>query len=763
MVHQFRDKIIHRVTSHPKLTVLLSLLFTLFFASGIRWIVFDDDMLKMLPDNIESRKAWDEVQEKFGTIDMMLITFGNRGESAINSKVLSTAWDLTEALEQIETVDEVISIVSTNRMENIDGFMEISDMVPSRDLSQSEIDDIAGYLDRNPTIKDRLVSKHGDFINVVLRPKASIDYPSLAEGVKAIGDSLLADYEVNYGGAPYVTGIISSLIRVDMFLLMRVGLIIMILVLLVNFRNVPAVGMVLSLIVLSLVSMMGFMGWVVHLTGSSKFYMTLMNSSMPIILLTIANQDSIHILTKFLREARKHRDIQKSVEITMRSLMLPVFLTSVTTSVAFLMLVTAPIGPMVGYGITIAFGVVWAWFLSVTYLPAVILLKKWDLSSNALSRASYFERMIDWFAKRILRHPKKVLIAGITIVLISAIGISKLRVEVNITSFFKPGNPIRQSIEFIDNEMTGTMNMVVDVKGEIKDPKTLEVIENIQDHVEGYPMVNTTISIVDIVKQMHRVVEDDNPEYETIPETRDKVNNLFTMYSMSGDPDDFSSLVDYNYENAVMTAMMKTVPTSEIVKFTRSVESYISEKVPENIKMRVTGLMAIMNDFTQLLIQSFMVSMVVSIFAIFAIAWIFYKSFKWGVLAVVPLSSAVILNFGLMGFIGIDLSHITAILSAIIIGVGVDFAIHYIAQFRNNVKAGTDLTIISREVVDDVGYPIMLDAFANMSFGALAFSTFLPLQFMGGLMVLAMVSCSIGTLTVLTSLIELNKKTLSKV
>lgn len=447
----------------------------------------------------------------------------------------------------------------------------------------------------------------------------------------------------------------------------------------------------------------------------------------------------------------------------MRSLMLPVFLTSVTTSVAFLMLVTAPIGPMVGYGITIAFGVVWAWFLSVTYLPAVILLKKWDLSSNALSRASYFERMIDWFAKRILRHPKKVLIAGITIVLISAIGISKLRVEVNITSFFKPGNPIRQSIEFIDNEMTGTMNMVVDVKGEIKDPKTLEVIENIQDHVEGYPMVNTTISIVDIVKQMHRVVEDDNPEYETIPETRDKVNNLFTMYSMSGDPDDFSSLVDYNYENAVMTAMMKTVPTSEIVKFTRSVESYISEKVPENIKMRVTGLMAIMNDFTQLLIQSFMVSMVVSIFAIFAIAWIFYKSFKWGVLAVVPLSSAVILNFGLMGFIGIDLSHITAILSAIIIGVGVDFAIHYIAQFRNNVKAGTDLTIISREVVDDVGYPIMLDAFANMSFGALAFSTFLPLQFMGGLMVLAMVSCSIGTLTVLTSLIELNKKTLSKV
>ncbi len=760
MVHKFRDKIIYQVTTYPKLTVLITIMLTAFLASGIRWIIFDDDMLKMLPEDIPTRVAWDEVQEKFGTVDMMFVTFGKRGEPAINKPLLATAWDLSEALEQVEQVDEVISIVSTNRMENIDGFMEISDLMPYRDLSETDVKDIADYLDRNPSIKDRLVSLNGDFINVVLRPKESIDYPLLAEGVKAISDSLLTDYEVNYGGAPYVTGIISSLIRVDMFTLMRIGLIIMIVVLLLNFRNIPAVGMVLSLIVLSLTAMMGFMGWVVHLTGSSKFYMTLMNSSMPIILLTIANQDSIHILTKFLREARRHRDIKKSVEITMQSLLLPVFLTSITTSVAFLMLVTAPIGPMFGYGITVAFGVIWAWILSATYLPAVILLKKWNFSSRALTQASYFERAVDWFATRVLRHPKKVLIAGMAIVLLSTIGIFKLKVEVNITSFFKPGNPIRQSIEFIDKEMTGTMNMVVDVEGEIKDPETLRLIEDVQNHVESYPQVNTTISIVDIVKQMHRVVEDDDPKYETIPDTREKVNNLFTMYSMSGDPDDFSSLVDYEYQSSVMTAMMKTVPTSVIVKFIRSVEAYIREHVPESVQMRVTGLMAIMNDFTRLLIQSFLVSMVVSVLAIFAIAWIFYRSFKWGILAVLPLSSAIILNFGLMGIFGIDLSHITAILSAIIIGVGVDFAIHYIAQFRNFAKVGTDLNIISREVVDDVGYPIMLDAFANMSFGALAFSTFLPLQFMGGLMVFAMISCSIGTLTILAAVIEMNKEKL---
>ncbi|MBC8215733.1 MAG: RND family transporter [Candidatus Marinimicrobia bacterium] len=760
MTHNFRNWIIEKVTTYPKRTVFITLALTAFFGSGLQWVYFDDDMLKMLPEDIESRIVWDEVQDDFGTIDMMFVTFGKRGESAINKELLATVWDLTNELEMIEDVEEVISIAGTNRMENEDGFMEISDLMPHRDLSQQEVNEIADYLDRNPSIRDRLLSKHGDFINVVLRPTLTMEYAGLANNVKTIADSLLSDYEINYGGAPYVTGMLSGLIQKDMLVLMRVGLIIMIAILLVNFRNIPAVGMVLSLIILSLVAMMGFMGWVVHFTGSPKFYMTLLNSSMPIILLTIANQDSIHIVTKFLREARKHRDVEKSVKITMRSLMLPVFLTSVTTAVAFLMLTTAPIGPMFGYGITIAFGIVWAWFLSVTYLPAIISVKKWNMNSRAMTHASFFERVVDWFSKSVLNRPKKVLSLGLLIVLVSAFGIMRLKVEVNITSFFKPGNPIRQSIEFIDAEMTGTMNMVIKTEGEIKDPETLALIEDVQTHIEKYPKVNTTISIVDIVKQMHRVVEDDDPAFETIPEMREKVNNLFTMYSMSGDPDDFSSLVDYEYRSAVTTAMMQTVPTSEIVKFMDYVDDYVEKNVTESVTMKITGLMAIMNDFTRLLVQSFIISMIASIFAIFIIAWIFYRSIKWGILAVVPLSSAVVLNFGLMGYFGVDLSHITAILSAIIIGVGVDFAIHYIAQFRNYAKEGVALEKLSVEVVDDVGYPIMLDATANMSFGALIFSTFLPLQFMGGLMVFAMISCSIGTLTILAALVEIFKEKL---
>jgi predicted RND superfamily exporter protein len=113
-----------------------------------------------------------------------------------------------------------------------------------------------------------------------------------------------------------------------------------------------------------------------------------------------------------------------------------------------------------------------------------------------------------------------------------------------------------------------------------------------------------------------------------------------------------------------------------------------------------------------------------------------------------------------MGWFGIDFNHITAILSSVIIGVGVDFAIHYISQFKRISFRTDDHRNLTNEVIDDVGYPIVLDSASNMAFGALIASTFIPIQHIGGLMVFAMLSTSIGTLTLMASIVELLKKKL---
>ena len=446
----------------------------------------------------------------------------------------------------------------------------------------------------------------------------------------------------------------------------------------------------------------------------------------------------------------------------MDSLLLPIFLTSLTTVAAFLSMTFAPLQQLIGFGIGMSVGITWAWLLASILLPALISLKKWNLDSRAINSVGAIEKLIDKIGRNVMTYPKIVLSSSLIIVLIAAIGIKFLNIEVNLITFFKPGSEIRNSMEFLDNEMTGTMDMELRIEGDIKSPETLEKIENIQEFLQKNPNVATSISIADIIKTMHKTVMDDDPAFEVIPETREKVNNLFTLYSMSGDPDDFEALVDYDYETALITNLMKSVSTKEIAKFVNDTEDYINNNDLEELNITNTGMIVVLRDLTNMLIRSSFISIFASIILIAIIASIFFKRVRWGLIAVTPLISAVVLNFGLMGWFGLDFSHVTAILSSVIIGVGVDFAIHYISQFRRIAERSENVATITNETIDDVGYPIILDAASNMSFGALIFSTFLPIQQIGSLMVLAMLATSIGTLTLMAAIIELFKNNLIK-
>jgi len=754
-----RSWCIHQSLDYPWRTIIISLLITLLVGSGVRFFLIDDDMMKLLPKNLESRISWEAIQDEFGSTEVIFIAFGNEGKSIFNPEAMATLWDLTEALETGKQIEELNSITTATRMDNLDGFMEVDDLQPDRNLSQEEINDLKDYLDKNTVIKKRFVSQDDQYFLITVQPYNSDRLNLFRDELVTIADPILAGYEVHYGGMAYVTGTMPAMIRDDVQDLMKVGILIMVMVLLLNLRSVPGVAMVLMVIGLSLFAMIGAMGWIYKLTGSDRFLFTLANTSMPIILLTIANSDGVHVISKFFRELRTKHEVRLALSTTMDSLLVPILLTSITTIAAFATMTLSPIEPLFGYGIIIGVGIAWAWFLSSLMLPAVIGLKKWNLESKAITELSIFEKVINKLGKIVLTHPKYVFSAGATIVLIGLFGISKVVVDVNMSKFFKPGTEIRDTMDFMDDKMAGTVDIRVRVEGDMKNPQTLSSMRALQKKMEENEKVTTSFSIANVVEQMHRTVMDDNSDYETIPDNREKVNNLFTVYSMSGDLDDFSSIVDYDYKTGLITAFSKVMSTDEIFVFVEKMNGHVKTMMDRDLIVDFTGMIVVLRDLVIMIVRSSAVSIIFSLIVIGILASIFFKRILWGMLAVIPLTSAVIINFGFMGYFGIELSHITAILSSIIIGVGVDFAVHYIAQFRR-LSRTIDANKLSREVIDDVGYPIILDAGSNMGFGALLFSTFVPIQYIGGLTVFAMVSTSIGTLTVLSALAELLKQRL---
>ena len=166
-------------------------------------------------------------------------------------------------------------------------------------------------------------------------------------------------------------------------------------------------------------------------------------------------------------------------------------------------------------------------------------------------------------------------------------------------------------------------------------------------------------------------------------------------------------------------------------------------------------MMAFFSDFIKLVIKSTAFSITASIILIFIVTSIFFRSWIFGILSIITLFSAIVINYGLMGIFGIELTHITIVLSSIIIGVGVDFSIHYIAEYRKLKYDKVNNKTI--KTINAAGYPIILDALSNMGFSSLLFSTIVPLSAVGGLMIFAMFACSIGTLTILASSIEIFK------
>ena len=769
MFKRIIDNLITKVIKYPKIIIILTTLLSILVISGIGFIKSDDDLKRLLPEDMPSIVTFNQIEDEFGNFEFMYVAIGNSGESIFKPDLFNIAWNLSNDIEQLDECDMVVSISTSTKMhfDESDSSMVVVDLVSKANLTQKEIDEIKEYLNENNTIKGRLVSENNDYLNFLIRPASSKigTYAALSDSVEQIASRYTNGgdkYETHIGGQSYFVGILPNIITNEIKILILSGFLIMMLILLINLKNIYAVSSILITTILSLLSMLGFMGWIYYFTSSKSFYFTLNNASMPILLLTIANSDGVHIISRFFKELRHSKNKIKALTNTCKNVCMPIILTSITTMLAFLSLLFSPIEGMNGYAITIAFGIFWACLLSLTFLPALISLIKWNPKSSSITKPSLIELAINKFSKFVKKYPKRILSLGGSLVAIAVIGLFFIKVEVNMVEMFRKGTVIRDSATFLDENMTGNLNVLIRASSKsgedgLNSPENLKDIEKLQIYLDNIDEVTSTISITEVIKEMHKTIMDGNPEYKTIPESRAKIDNLFFLYYMNEDSD-LSSLINDDNSVAVITSLLKTFPTTKMDEYKHNIGTFIDDEIlntNDDLEFEISGMMAFFSDFIQLVIKSTAFSIAASIILIFIASAIFFRSWIFGILSIITLFSAIVINYGLMGIFGIELTHITIVLSSIIIGVGVDFSIHYISEYRElKHNKANNKTI---KTIEKVGHPILLDACSNMGFAALLFSTIIPLSAVGGLMIFAMISCSIGALTILASSIEIFK------
>jgi predicted RND superfamily exporter protein len=290
------------------------------------------------------------------------------------------------------------------------------------------------------------------------------------------------------------------------------------------------------------------------------------------------------------------------------------------------------------------------------------------------------------------------------------------------------------------------------ISGDIKDPEVMKGIDNLTREMETTEGVGQVFSISQAVREMSKAIYTKNESgYDNIPDSQESIAQMFELYNMSGDPEDFRQMMNLENNKAHILIRLSN-PENTVIK---KVKAQI-QKMTANFPAEVTvgGYAIIMTDFAGQIIRGQIMSLFFALVTVFILLAIIFRSAKGGLIGSIPLAVSILILFGFMGFTGIALDAATALLSSIMIGVGVDFTIQYIWCFNIQIKNGLSYEESIKASMATIGRSIIINACSVMAgFSPLMLSGFMSIRFFGYLVLISIGSCLIGALVLVPAIL----------
>jgi predicted RND superfamily exporter protein len=345
------------------------------------------------------------------------------------------------------------------------------------------------------------------------------------------------------------------------------------------------------------------------------------------------------------------------------------------------------------------------------------------------------------------------------LIVVAAVGATRLEAGNSLgAQFFEANAPVR-GFRLADSRMAGTRVVQVLVEGNaqdvIKDPKVLVAMDKLSDVIAKQPLpVGKVVSLVDVLKQMSRVINNDDKAAD-IPDSPEGVAQFLLLYSMSGDENDLARLVDADFKSAVITAYIRTDDFSMMKTMTESIQAEANKlfaglPVKASVGGGVTNAIAL----NERMVEGKTINLLQISALVVVITSILLRSFAGGLLVLLPLATSALVNLGLMGWSGILLSMGTAAISAMAVGIGADYAVYFLFRVREEFQRSGDLREATASALLTSGKAIAYVASAVAGgYLCLALSLFKVHVLLGLLVALTMVTSSAATVAFLPSVI----------
>ncbi len=722
-----RDHFFQSILDRRWLVIAVTLLLTGLLGYGMPRLEFNNDYRMFFSEDNPQLQAFEQLQNTYTKNDNVLFVIEPEDGRVFTRDTLAAVTELTQQAWQIPYSLRVDSITNYQHTYAEGDDLVVEDLVlDAGRLSDAELAEKQAIATGEPLLINRLISPTADItgINVTIQlPGKRLDeVPDVVRTARNLAQTI---ENAHPGLRIHLTGIVimnnafPTASLGDMKTLYPAMFVLVMLLLLGMLRSIPGTLVTLLIIILTIVSTMGITGWIgIKLSPAT--------TTVPIVVMTLAIADCVHILVNFLHGMREGESKRQAMLESLRINLQPIFLTSVTTAIGFLSLNFSEAPPFRDLGNMSAMGVMFAFILSMSILPAMMML----LPVRTLSGDTRGSLAMKRFAEFVVQRRRLLLWSmGLTILFLIS-QIPNNRLDDQFVKYFDESIEFRQATDFATERLTGIYMIEYSLESGqpngISDPAYLQLLEDFAQWYRQQPHVLHVNTLTDIMKRLNRNLHADDDAWYRLPDDRQLAAQYLLLYEFSLPFGlDLNNQINVKKSATRFTVTLESISTQQMLELEQRAQSWLAQHAPQ---MRAEGASSTImfahigsRNIIAMLKGTTLALVLISGILIFA-----FRSLRIGGLSLLPNLVPIGMGFGIWGLLVGEVGLALSVVSGITMGIVVDDTVHFLSKYlRARREKGMTSEDAVRYAFSTVGTALWVTSLALIAgFGVLAFSHF---------------------------------------
>lgn len=727
-MEQFKNKIIDWVMSYPKSGLLIGLIITFMLIPYSTNIILDFSARTWFRANDPNITQLNSFERKFGNDESAVLVM-NTEEGFFNTKNLELLHNVTEAMWLIPDIIRVDSLNNQNLTISEEDDISTEEFIPFEKIKDPNFIE-----SRKKLFQDHRVLP-GVFLSrdyksaviygrVVQKPEGEVDFDAIFDGFENVGEKFLAPAGIKYHilGAPALNVTFKRTSFLDLKTINPVLVLLVIVYLIFCFKNIWGVLLPLAIIGTTLLFMTGLIGFLEIKMNSLTFIL-------PGIIIAIAIADSVHLLSTYFDRYAEGDSLKESLKKALDKNFAPIFLTSISTAIGFFSLTTSDVRPVAEMGLLAGIATIMAFVLSLLFIPSTLTL--FNVGSNKAQRGGRTIKKVT--ARRYVKFLDRWHLPILITFIIGSLSFTWLAMQNEVNSnpyeYFDDENPISKGNQFTLKTFGGVggPELVIDSGKEngITDPAFLKKVDSFQSWINERSYINRVISVTDIVKEVNQSLHGGLPEKYIIPDSKEMIAQELFLYTM-GLPQgmDLNNRMDIKQRELRLSLLWSVQNSKESLQRIEEIELKAKEF---GLDMASTGKPVLFQRMNGYVVETFATSMGMALGLITLILIVVFRSFKMGMLSLIPNFIPIILGGGLLTLINTPVDVGCAIVASVTLGIAVDDTIHFLSHYSKLIREGMGRVEALTEVLSGTGVALIVTTMILVSgFGLFIFAHLTP-------------------------------------